>query len=149
MISLATTNFFNKMIFPSIYITFVFDILDIYFAFLALKRCCSSSVFKRKNRFGSFATLPHDADALISHFSDPEKSAVRLDDLQTRQKPDQHGDFRKRGSWENVGCWQQSGSLLPSLLRMVIVPFSGGSCGLLGVWKGFSLDPKGLVPPRR
>lgn len=70
---------------PYIYITFAFEILNVYFASLAFRECCYSSVFKRKNEFGSLATLSHGPDAHVIYFLDSEKLAVRLDDLQSRQ----------------------------------------------------------------
>lgn len=58
-------------------------------------------LFKRRNRLGSLASLLHNSDAHASCFSNLEKLAVRLDDLQPRQKPDQDGNFRKSYPWEN------------------------------------------------
>ena len=49
---------------------------------------CFCSVFQRKNRVGSLATLPHRSLAHGSHSSGPEKLAVRLDGLQRKQRPD-------------------------------------------------------------
>lgn len=58
---------------------------------------CFCSVFQRKNRVGSLATLPHRSLAHGSHSSGPEKLAVRLDGLQRKQRPD----------WDEA-CWRQS-----------------------------------------
>lgn len=48
MLSLASTNFFNKRIFPNIYITLVFEILNTYFAFLAFEEMLLFLSFQKK-----------------------------------------------------------------------------------------------------
>lgn len=54
------------------------------------------------------------------------------------------------GRREPVGsraCSCKSTSPLRSWPHTAVFPFSGGSSVLLGVWKGFFLEPKGLVSP--
>lgn len=87
--------------------TLVFDILNIYFSLQAFKGILLFLSFqKKKKRFGSLATLPHSSDTHGSQSSDLEKLALRLGDLQMRQKTDRDGDFTKRGPWENGACWR-------------------------------------------
>lgn len=116
--------FFNKMVFPNIYTALVFDILHIYFAEHSMGYCYCS-VFKRKSRVGSLATLPHRSLAHGSLSSGPEKLAVRLDDLQRKQKAD----------WDAV-CWRQNMSLL-------------GTCALSppGPGRHFSFLRRAFSPP--
>lgn len=100
-------------IFPSVYMTLVFDILNIYFAFLTFKEMLLFLTFQKKKQIWELRHLVPQCRCPRKPLFWPEKSAVRLDDLPTTQKPDQPGDFRKRGLWEDGAWWQQSGSLLP------------------------------------
>lgn len=85
----------------------------------------------------------------VSCFSNLEKLAVRLDDLQTRQKPDQDGNFRKRDPWENGACWPEWMSVKacssPVPVQDSHFSFLRGSSSLLRVWKGFFLETRGLL----
>lgn len=48
----------------------------------------------------------------------------------------------------NVCVSPKSTSPCSSLPWAALSPFSGGTAGLLGVWKGFFLEPRGLLSPR-
>lgn len=149
MASLATTSFVNTVIFPSVYITLAFNILNIYFAFLAFKEMLLFLSFQKKEQIWELRHLVPQCKCSHEPLYWPKKSAVRLDDLPTRQKPDQHDDFGRRGLWENRAWWQPSGTVLPPHARRSYFRSQEGVLDSLVSGRFSTLTPKAWLTPCR